>query len=151
MKTLATLLVLAATAACLADQTIYSTKWENGWESWSWAKVSFSGKTINVDASKAWQAAAFHHKPQTSAGVTAVQFRAFGGPKGGQRIQLRATVDKNKPLKEAFLPALPAGKWVTFTVTTKQLGLTGQAFDGFWIQAQQACTFQISDVTLKGK
>lgn len=38
------------TAIAAADQSIYSTKLDNGWANWSWAKVTMSGKLLNVTA-----------------------------------------------------------------------------------------------------
>ena len=135
---------MASTVLAAADQSVYSGKLENGWQNWSWAKVKL-GKTISVD-SKDWQGVYFHHAAMKST-FKSVTFRVDGGKAGGQRLQLRATVN-GKPLKEAFLPVLKPG-WTTITVQFKSLGLTGQVFDGFWIQAQKATTYQVADVVLK--
>lgn len=141
---------LGLTAAVLADQSVYSTKLGDGWANWSWAKVTLAGKIIKVD-SKDWQGVYFHHADQEAKKFSAVTFKVNGGATGGQRLQVMATV-KGKGVKEAYLPALAGGgKWSTVTVTFAQLGLTNQKFDGFWIQAQKACTYQVSDVALKSK
>jgi len=145
-KAVLVLATVAVTAFALADQAIWSGKLVNGWQDWSWAKVDKSGPTMKVTA-KAWQGVYFHHDPEKSAGFTSFSFQVNGGKQGGQRLQFRATVNK-KPLKESYLPALKPG-WSTITVKVKSLGLTGQAFDGLWIQAQKDASFEIKNVTLK--
>jgi len=147
-KSILTAVFLAFALPVFADQSVYSDKLDNGWQDWSWAKVTKSGKTITVTAKKAWEGLAFHHAPQKSSEFSAVTFKVSGGATGGQRLQLRALVGKT-PLKEAFLPALAPGKWTTVTIPMKNLGLTGQAFEGFWVQAQKPCTFQVQGVAFK--
>lgn len=139
MKPILILLSIAVVAAAAADQSIYATKLDNGWQVWGWAKITQAPRVITVNCQKAWEAIYFHHDPQ------AFSFKISAS--SGDRIQLRATVNK-QPLKECFLPALKGGSQ-QITVTMKQLGLTGQNFDGLWIQAQKAETFKVSEVVLK--
>jgi hypothetical protein len=148
MKAILFISVTLATASSgVADQAIWSGKLVNGWEDWSWAKVNKAGPTMNVIA-KDWQGVYFHHASQKSS-FAAFAFAINGGSKGGQHLELRATVNKS-PLKEAYLPPLKPG-WQTISVPLKHLGLTGEAFDGVWIQAQKACSFEMKNVKLTGK
>lgn len=140
------ILGLVGASYSLPDQAIWSGKLVNGWQDWSWAKVDKSGPTMKVTA-KAWQGVYYHHDPEKSSSFTSLTFQVNGGTKGGQHIQLRATVNK-QPLKEAFLPALKPG-WNAISVSMKKLSLTGQAFDGLWIQAQKDASFEIKNVKLK--
>src|SRR5579862_3554133 len=142
-------LAFASVAGCaLSDQSVYSTKLDNGWQDWSWAKVVKSGKNLDVTA-KAWQGLYFYHTPQKASEYARISFKVNGGKVGGQRLQVMATVNK-KPVKEAHLAPLKPG-WTTVTVTMKSLGLAGKDFDGFWVQAQQGTVFQVSEVVLKSK
>ncbi len=152
MKNLLPILMLSTIATSgFADQSVYSTKLDNGWSDWSWAKVTKSGPMINVVVRKDWEGLYFHHDDQSSKGFAAISFKVFGGKKGGQRLQVMATI-KHKPLTAAeYLSPLPAGKWITITVPVAKLGLKGQAFDGFWVQAQKAGSYQVTTVLLKTK
>jgi hypothetical protein len=137
---------MSFSAIGLADQPIWSSKLVNGWQDWSWAKVDKSGPTMKATA-KAWQGIYFHHEAQKSSGFSAMTFMASGGAKGGQRLQVMAEI-AGKPLKSSFVFKLKPG-WKTITVPFKKLGLTGQAFDGLWIQAQTDASFEVKNVKLK--
>ena len=126
------LICLGIVATGFADQVVYSTKLENGWQDWSWAKVTKSGPKLTVN-SKSWQGLYFHHNSQSSKGVKAIQFTVAPGIQGGQKLFVHATVDK-KPLKETVVIDVSPKAGVVASIKPAQLGLHGQPFDGFWIQ-----------------
>lgn len=140
-------LTVLSTSA-MADQSIFSSKVDSQWVIWPWAKAEVKGGAISVTTKKDWEALYLHHDPERSAGYSALTFKVNGGAKGGQKLQVRIVSNK-QPLKEAFLKPLDPGKWTTVTIPLKNLGLTGQAFEGIWIQAQKPCSFQVQSIALK--
>jgi len=123
-----------------ADQALYTDSLQNGWTSYSWAAVNFAATSpvhggagaISVQ-SGAYQALYLHHDAQPGAGFTALSFWINGGPTGGQRLQVQATLSGSAQAAYA-LPALPANAWTQVSIPLSALGVAGQAFDGVWIQ-----------------
>lgn len=128
-------------APARADQALYTDSLQNGWTSYSWATVNFAAASpvhggadaISVQ-SGAYQALYLHHDAQPGAGFTALSFWINGGPAGGQRLQVQATLGGSA--QAAYpLPALQAGVWTQVSIPLSALGVAGQAdFDGVWIQ-----------------
>ena len=137
-----TLLAAAAFAAPVhADQSLYGDTLQNGWSNWSWAATNLAstspvhsgGDAIAVQ-SGAYQALYLHHDPQTATGFTALNFWINGGPTGGQKLQVQATLG-GSPQAAYALPAVAANTWTLVTIPLSALGVTSQTnFDGVWIQ-----------------
>ena len=135
------LLAAALAAPAFADQPIYTDSLQNGWANWSWAATNTSsaspthtgGDAISVQAG-GYQALYLHHDAQAASGFTALRFWINGGPTGGQKLQVQATLGGAAQAASA-LPALAANTWTQVTIPLSQLGITNQtSFDGFWIQ-----------------
>jgi hypothetical protein len=139
------ILTLACFAA--ADQSVYTTKLENGWQSWSWAKTGMAGKTISVK-SKAWQAAWFHHGAQKASAYSAIVFSVKSDTPGAE-VQVMVTAD-GKAQKGEYVFKLP--KTLTkITVPMSTFGLGSKSFDGFWLQARADVRYALYNVSLKSK
>ena len=124
-----------------ADQAVYTDSLQNGWTNYSWATVNFSATSpvhggadsISVQ-SGAYQALYLHHPAQPSAPFMALTFWVNGGPAGGQRLQVQATLGGVSQAAHA-LPTLQANTWIQITIPLSSLGAAAQPnFDGFWIQ-----------------
>jgi len=139
---LGTLLATAgASPPARADQSLYTDSLQNGWTNYSWATVNLAATSpvhggadaISVQ-SGAYQALYLHHDAQNSAAYTALTFWINGGPTGGQRLQVQATLGGNSQPAYA-LPAPQANTWTQVTIPLSALGAAGQSnFDGVWIQ-----------------
>ena len=142
-----------------ADQALYIDSLQNGWVNYSWAAVNFAATSpvhtgadsISVQ-SGAYQALYLHHPAQPTAPFTALTFWINGGPTGGQRLQVQATL--NGAAQTAYaLPAPQANTWTQVTIPLSALGIAGQTnFDGFWIQdasgAASVPVFYVDDMAL---
>ncbi len=142
-----------------ADQALYTDSLQNGWVNYSWASVSFTATSpvhtgadsISVQSGP-YQALYLHHAAQAAAPFTALTFWINGGPTGGQRLQVQATLNGN-PQPAYALPVPQANTWTQVTVPLSALGVAGQTtFDGIWIQdASGAATvpvFYVDDMAL---
>ena len=124
-----------------ADQAVYTDSLQSGWVNYSWATVNFSATSpvhggadsISVQ-SGAYQALYLHHPSQPTAPFVALTFWINGGPAGGQRLQVQATLG-GSPQPAYALPVPQANTWTQVTIPLSALGVAGQTnFDGFWIQ-----------------
>lgn len=156
------LCALLSASLCLparADQPVYADALQNGWTNYSWATVNFSSANpvhggagaISVQ-SGAYQALYLHHDAQSGAAFTALTFWINGGPTGGQKLQVQATVGGSAQAAYA-LPAPQANTWTQVTIPLSALGVAGQSnFDGFWIQdtggQSSAPVYFVDDVAL---
>ena len=154
--------LMAATslsAPVRADQTLYTDSLQNGWVSYSWATVNFSATSpvhsgsdaISVQ-SGAYQALYLHHAAQSSTAFTSLTFWINGGPTGGQRLQVQATLGGNSQPAYA-LTAPKANTWTQVTIPLSALGAAGQSnFDGVWIQdasgQSSVPVYYVDDVSL---
>jgi len=153
------LAAVSLAAPAFADQTLYDDSLQSGWVNYSWAAVSFSSTgtahagadAISVQAG-AYQALYLHHDPQAASGFTALRFWINGGPTGGQKLQVQATLGGMSQPAYA-LPAPAANTWTLVSIPLSALGLTNQTnFDGFWVQDTSGQSanpvYFIDDVTL---
>jgi len=141
------LLSIATFAA--ADQSVYSTKFDNGWQNWSWAKTGLTGKSIAVK-SGAWQAVYLHHDKQKGSSYSAITFNIKGDTWAGKKVQVLATIDGKVPKGYFYVITLSKG-WEKVSVPTSKLGIANGTFDGFWIQAQDEERYSLSGIALKSK
>ena len=154
-------LLAAASLAvpAFADQNLYDDSLQNGWSNWSWATTNLASASpvhggadaISVQAG-AYQALYLHHDAQAASGFTALRFWINGGPAGGQKLQVQATLGGASQPAYA-LPAPQANTWTLVTIPLSALGVTTQTnFDGFWIQDVSGQSvnpvYFIDDVTL---
>jgi alpha-N-arabinofuranosidase len=150
---------LRDTAYAADDLSVYDDGLRNSWENWSWASVDFASSAathsgaaaiaVNADA---WTAVWFRHAPFDTTDYGNVSFWINGGPVGGQRLRVVATLaDAGQPF--GFdIPALAPGTWQQITVPLSALGAVAVAnFTGFWIQeftGSAQPTYFVDDVAL---
>ena len=143
---------LAIVASCFAAPAFaqtpskpfvaYDEELKNGWQSWSWAKVTLSApsggsKPIKVEGDP-WSALALHHEPFSTAGMSKLTFYINGGGNGGQILMVKATVD-GKPVAAAEYEIKPKAKtWAVVEVPLKDIGAEGKMIDGFQLQAKDS-------------
>jgi hypothetical protein len=135
---------LTLTQLALADQTIYSSKLANGWQDWSWAKDSKKNSTISVK-SKAWQGLYFHHDSLPLRGFEGIAFKVSGPAK----LHVHAIVNGKPLVKDIVITSSHTG-WMSVEIPFSKLGLTGGKFNGFWLQAEKAASYEVSSVRLVG-
>jgi hypothetical protein len=143
---------LALVASCFATPAFaqtpgkpfvaYDEELKNGWQNWSWAKVTLSApsggsKPIKVEGDP-WSALALHHDQFSTAGFSKLTFYINGGVAGGQTLMLKATAD-GKPIAAADYLLKPKAKtWAVVEVPLKDIGAEGKMIDGFQLQARDA-------------
>ncbi|HEX5322836.1 MAG TPA: hypothetical protein VFW40_03560 [Capsulimonadaceae bacterium] len=148
-----------ANAKSSGAQVIYADSLQNGWQPWGWAKAInyknakpvHGGKmSIAVTITKGYDALYIHHAAFNTKGYRALSFWANGGAKGGQMLQIQATV-KGKPVKVVVEGPL-AKKWSHIVVPLTALGVANKSgVDGFWIQdhtGHPLPTFYVDDISL---
>ena len=143
----------ALTAACLlaftplaalaqtppAPFVVYDDGMQNGWQSWSWAKVEFQVEAGGVKPARVqgdpWQALAFHHDAFSTAGYTKLTFYINGGVDGGQAIAVKVLVD-GKAVDSNYVIQAKAKTWAVVEVPLKDIGGDNKTIDGIWFQGQ---------------
>jgi hypothetical protein len=146
LASIAASLFAVSSSTLLANQPVYTTKLQNGWSDWSWAKLIKGSNGFTAEM-KPWQSVYFHHATLDSWHYNAIQFKVYGGHEGGQVFRIQALVHGRPVFETARLVVLP-GRWFTVDVPFCMLGLTHQRFDGFWIQAQRNAIVQMADFSL---
>ena len=156
LSALASLILLSNSA--FADQAVYTDSLQNGWQSYGWATLNYSSTNvihsgsdaISVNAA-AWQALYLHHDAQDSTGYAALSFYINGGPSGGQKLQVQATLNGSAQTPYPIGP-LAANTWMLITIPLTTLGVPNNPnFDGFWIQDTTGTTqpvFYVDDISL---
>ena len=141
------------------DISVYDDVLGSSWENWSWASVDLTSTgavhagitSIAVTASP-WSALSLRHVPFDTTDYGNVTFWINGGPVGGQRLHVAATLgDSGQPIG-VDLPALTPATWQQVSIPLASLGAAGAAnFTGFWIQewtGSDQPTFFVDDVAL---
>ena len=141
------------------DLPVYDDALDSPWENWSWASVDFastavvhSGTTAIAVTASPWSALSLRHAPFDTTDYGNVTFWINGGPAGGQRLHVTATLGDAGQAIGVDLPALAASTWQQVSIPLAALGADGAGnFTGFWIQeftgADQP-TFFVDDVAL---
>jgi hypothetical protein len=136
----------AAAASPARGHAIYRDGLENAWQAqgWTWAKDvvyddtahPHSGRTAIKVRFQGYDGLKFHHDPLDTRPFDRITFWAYGGPEGGQRVQLGGVCsEKENTGAGVALEPLPAGRWVSVTVPLAKLGLAGKPdMTAFWIQ-----------------
>lgn len=123
------------------DQIVYGDSLQNGWQNWGWATLDYNnsspthagGASIRVTAT-AWQALYLHNDAIDSSKYTALTFWIQGGPTGGQRLVVQATISQTYQPPGVAVGPLKANEWQQITIPLSALGVAGKPnFDGFWI------------------
>ena len=132
---LATCFVLAIgsglqdTAHAANDLPVYGDGLVGGWENWSWASVDFgstavthSGTTAVAVNANPFTALWFRHAPFDTTDYGNVTFWINGGPVGGQRLHVAATLADAGQSVGFDIPALAPGVWQQVTIPLNTLG-----------------------------
>jgi alpha-N-arabinofuranosidase len=146
-------------AAAPNDIAVYGDALGPSWDNWSWASVDLAStavvrtgaSSIAVTAS-AWSALSLRHVPFDSTPFGNLTFWINGGPVGGQRLRVFATLGDAGQQAGVDIPALAPATWQQVSIPLGSLGAASTAnFTGFWIQeftgADQP-TFYVDDVAL---
>lgn len=141
------------------DLSVYDDGLRSGWENWSWAAVDFASTavvhggttSVAVDAGP-WTAVWFRHAAFDTTDYGNVSFWINGGPAGGQRLHVAATLaDSGQPIGFDLPPLAPA-TWQQITIPLSALGAVAAAnFTGFWIQewtGNAQPTYYVDDVAM---
>jgi alpha-L-arabinofuranosidase len=140
------------------DQVVYADALANGWQNYGWATLDYECATpvhsgnhaIQVVADK-WQALYLHHEAFDSSLYASLSFWINGGPSGGQRLRLQATLN-GVGQTVVKLAALPTNSWQRITLSLAELGVAGKSgWDGFWIQDRSGSAqpaFYVDDISL---
>jgi len=139
------------------DLAVYDDGLRSSWENWSWASVDFastavvhSGATSIAVTAGPFTAMWLRHSQFDTTSFGNVTFWINGGPVGGQRLRVAATIaDSGQPF--GFdIASLQANTWQQITIPLTALGAASSTtFTGFWIQefagADQP-TYYVDDV-----
>ena len=135
-------LALAASSGAIAQATakpfvVYSNGLQNGWQSWSWAKVGLdfdAGKIHAIEVQgDAWTALLLHHDAFSTAGYTKLVFFINGGVDGGQTLSIKAFSD-GKPIESNFQISPKIKTWTKVEVPLKDIGANDRSIDSILIQ-----------------
>lgn len=141
------------------DLSVYDDGLRNAWENWSWAATDLAstaavhaGTTSVAVNADAWSAVWFRHAAFDTTDYGSVSFWINGGPVGGQRLHVAATLADAGQSVGFDLPALAPGVWQQITVPLSALGaVAATSFTGFWIQEWTGAaqpTFYVDDVAM---
>ncbi|HEY0477226.1 MAG TPA: hypothetical protein VGD37_06860 [Kofleriaceae bacterium] len=138
---------------------MYDDGLRSAWENWSWASVDLastavvhSGTTSIAVNADAWTALWFRHAAFDTTDYGSVSFWIHGGPVGGQRLHVAATLaDSGQPIGFDIPPLVP-GVWQQVTIPLSTLGAGAAAsFTGFWLQEWTGAaqpTYYVDDVAM---
>ena len=125
--------------AAPAPVVVYNDAMGDGWQSWSWAKVTLQVPAGNVQPIKVegdpWSALAFHHDPIYTKGYSRITFYVNGGVDGGQSIAIKVLVN-GKAVDSNYVIQLKAKTWTSVSVPLKDIGGQDVNIDGIWFQGQ---------------
>ena len=125
--------------AAPAPVVVYKDAMGDGWQSWSWAKVTLQVPIANVQPIKVegdpWSALAFHHDPIYTKGYSRLTFYINGGVDGGQMVAIKVLVN-GKAVDSNYVIQLKAKTWTSVSVPLKDIGGQDVNIDGIWFQGQ---------------
>lgn len=133
---------LRDTAHAANDLPVYGDGLGTAWENWSWASVDFastavvhSGATSIAVTAGPFTALWLRHSAFDTTDYGNVSFWINGGPVGGQRLRVAATLADAGQSFGFDIPALAANTWQQVTIPLSMLGaVASTTFTGFWIQ-----------------
>ena len=139
MGTSAAVHAQTATTPAVVPVVVYNDAMGDGWQSWSWAKVTLQAPAGNVLPIKVegdpWTALAFHHDPIYTKGYSKITFYINGGVDGGQSIAIKVLVN-GKAVDSNYVIQLKAKTWSAVSVPLKDIGGQDVNIDGIWFQGQ---------------
>jgi hypothetical protein len=122
-----------------APVIVYDDALGDGWQNWSWAKVTLQVPAGNVKPIKVegdpWTALAFHHEPLYTKGYSRITFYINGGVDGGQSVAVKVLV-AGKALDSNFVIQPKVKTWSQVSVPLKDIGGQDVNIDGIWFQGQ---------------
>jgi hypothetical protein len=141
------------------DLAVYDDALVTPWENWSWASVDFastaaahSGTTSIAVTAGPFTAMWLRHAPFDDTDYGSVGFWINGGPVGGQRLHVAATLADAGQSVGFDIPPLAANTWQQVTIPLAALGATAASnFSGFWIQEWAGLnqpTYYVDDVIM---
>lgn len=150
---------LRDTAYAQTELSVYDDALGSSWENWSWASVDFastavvhSGSTSIAVNAGPWTALSLRHVAFDTTGFGNVTFWINGGPSGGQRLHVTATLNDSGQSFGVDIPALAAGTWQQISIPLASLGAADvTSFTGFWVQewtGNNQPTFYVDDVAV---
>jgi hypothetical protein len=139
------------------DLPVYDDGLRSSWENWSWAAVDLastavvhSGTTSIAVTAGPWTAMWLRHTQLDTTTLGNVTFWINGGPVGGQRLHVAATLADVGQSVGVDLAPLAANTWQQVSVPLTALGAANAAnFTGFWIQewtGNDQPTYYVDDV-----
>ena len=140
---------LTGTAAAAYAQTapapivVYDDALGDGWQSWSWAKVTLQAPAGNVQPIKVegdpWSGLVLHHDPIYTKGYTKLTFYINGGVDGGQNLAIKVEVN-GKALDKAVYIQPKAKTWAPVSIPLSDIGGQDINIDAILIQGQADVT-----------
>ena len=141
------------------DLPVYADGLGSAWENWSWASVDFasttavhSGTTSIAVTAAPFTALWLRHVAFDDTDYGNVSFWINGGPVGGQRLHVAATLADAGQSVGFDIPPLAPSTWQQVTIPLSALGAVAATnFTGFWIQEWAGNTqpvFYVDDVVL---
>ncbi|HEU4729783.1 MAG TPA: hypothetical protein VFT22_17930 [Kofleriaceae bacterium] len=145
-------------ARAQSELTVYDDALRGSWENWSWASVDLastavvhSGATSIAVTASPFSALWLRHAGFDTTGFGSVTFWIHGGPTGGQRLHVAATLDDSGQ-GGVDLPPLAPDTWQQVSIPLGSLGAAGvTSFTGFWLQEWAGGvqpTFYVDDVAV---
>jgi len=126
-------------AAAPAPLVVYDDALGNGWQNWSWAKVTLQVPAGNVKPIKVegdpWSALAFHHDAIYTKGYSKITFYINGGVDGGQSVAVKVLIG-GKAVDSNFVIQPKVKTWAAVSVPLKDIGGQDVNIDGIWFQGQ---------------
>jgi len=150
---------LRDTARAANDLPVYGDGLGTAWENWSWASVDFastavvhSGATSIAVNAGPFTALWLRHTAFDNTDYGNVSFWINGGPVGGQRLHVAATLADAGQSVGFDIPPLTANTWQQVTIPLSALGAVAATnFTGFWIQEWAGNTqpvYYVDDVVM---
>jgi hypothetical protein len=146
----------AEPAPVATEKIIYDKALADGWQNWSWAKVTLSAelggsarKPIKVEASP-WSALYLHHEPFSTQDWTRLTFLIQGSAAGGE-VRAFALVD-GKVASDGYLIKLGNAGWTQVEIPLVTLGVENALTDGIWLQNASGTDlpkFYVTDIKLE--
>jgi hypothetical protein len=150
---------LRDTAHAANDLSVYDDGLRSAWENWSWASTDFassavvhSGTTSIAVTAAPFTALWLRHTAFDTTDYGSVSFWINGGPVGGQRLHVAATLADAGQSVGFDIPPLAPSTWQQVTIPLSALGaVAAPTFTGFWIQEFAGSTqpvFYVDDVVM---
>ena len=122
-----------------APIVVYNDAIGDGWQSWSWAKVTMGVPAGNVTPIKVegdpWSGLMLHHEPIYTKGYSKITFYINGGADGGQNLAVKVEIN-GKAVDSTYLIQPKVKTWTLVSVPLKDIGGQDVNIDGILIQGQ---------------